>query len=300
MTKISDMERVMNELVTKTESTIQQMSNACEEQLEKEKTEKDKLLLTLKSMEAEVKLMSNMQSQVNEMQLIHDNSKSKVDTLTEKIKAQTTTISILENNLQSSKQREEALELSLQELSNKLYQEEEIIQHNKNKENEKEIEKVDGSEKQYHQHQHHQQQNHDNNNNTNNTQQEEESSSKTLKLINDDEEEGVVYENTPSLLVENHSSKKSFEIVSQLLSQAQARCKELENELADAKANMDELIVEIEAVANEEEKMRQQNTRLLKQITEGHNVHKAVLQENLRLHQDITTLHEKEVLASTK
>ena len=63
---------------------------------------------------------------------------------------------------------------------------------------------------------------------------------------------------------------------------------------------MDELIVEIEAVANEEEKMRQQNARLLKQITEGHNVHKAVLQENLRLHQDITSLNEKESLTISK
>lgn len=64
MAKISDLERGMRELVTKTEKIIDQMGIACAEELAKEKLEKEKIQLALKAAEAEAKLMSNMQSQV--------------------------------------------------------------------------------------------------------------------------------------------------------------------------------------------------------------------------------------------
>jgi hypothetical protein len=67
MAKISDLERGMGELVTKTEKMIDQMAIACAEELAKEKLDKEKIQLALKVAEAEVKLMSNMQSQVGSL-----------------------------------------------------------------------------------------------------------------------------------------------------------------------------------------------------------------------------------------
>jgi uncharacterized membrane-anchored protein YhcB (DUF1043 family) len=64
MTKISDLERAMIELITRTEAKIDQMAIACAEELAKEKNEKDKIQLALLAAEAEVKLMANMQTQV--------------------------------------------------------------------------------------------------------------------------------------------------------------------------------------------------------------------------------------------
>jgi chromosome segregation ATPase len=174
------------------------------------------------------------------MQTIHDTSKSKLDKLTERLKSHETTISLLESHLASSKQREEALELSLKAIADAPSQE---------------------------------------------------GNTKPSHSRVEEEEEGVVHED---------KEQQSSQLISQLLTNSQSRCRELEGQLADAKANMDELIVEIEGVATEEERTRTQNSRLLKQISEGHNVHKAVLQENLRLHQDITTLQEKEALAASK
>jgi type I site-specific restriction-modification system R (restriction) subunit len=179
------------------------------------------------------------------MQTVHDTSKSKLDKLTERLKSQETTITMLEGHLVSSKQREEALEFSLKRIADE-------------KEEKKSTESSGTSQQSQHV---------------------------------EEEEEGVVHE---------HKEQQSYQLISQLLKNSQTRCRELEGQLVDAKANMDELIVEIEGVATEEERTRTQNARLLKQISEGHNVHKAVLQENLRLHQDITSLQEKESLALSK
>jgi hypothetical protein len=64
MAKISDLERAMIELITKTEAKIDQMAIACAEELAKQKAEKEKIQLALLTAEAEVKLMTNMQTQV--------------------------------------------------------------------------------------------------------------------------------------------------------------------------------------------------------------------------------------------
>jgi hypothetical protein len=191
------------------------------------------------------------------MQTIYDTSKSRLEKLTERVRAQADTITILEGHLSASKQREKALESSLKE-----------------RVSENEVKSAE----------------------ENQVPQEDSTSSTSKKeTMDEEEEEGVIHEPTAS-----DKEHPNYQMLSQLLINSQTRCKELETELADAKANMDELIVEIESVATEEEKTRTQNSRLLKQINEGHTVHKAVLQENLRLHQDINTLQEKELVASAK
>jgi hypothetical protein len=64
MNKVTELEKGMIELVTKTETVIEQMSIACAEELAKEKSEKEKLQSAFLTAEADVKLITNMQTQV--------------------------------------------------------------------------------------------------------------------------------------------------------------------------------------------------------------------------------------------
>jgi chromosome segregation ATPase len=106
-----------------------------------------------------------------------------------------------------------------------------------------------------------------------------------------EDEEGIVLEE-PSMLervqCEAHAKLEN------VLAMSQRRCEEVEAELKDAKLNMEDLVLEIEAVAAEEEKTREQNARLLQQISEGQGQQKSMLQENFRLHQMNSDLKEKE------
>ena len=69
-----------------------------------------------------------------------------------------------------------------------------------------------------------------------------------------------------------------------VLTQAQGRARDLQIELDDVRANMDDLILEIEAVSSEERKVADQCTRLLAQMQDSQSMQRGVLEENLRLH----------------
>lgn len=72
-----------------------------------------------------------------------------------------------------------------------------------------------------------------------------------------------------------------------LVGGSHARVSELETELEDARANISDLILEIEAMANEEGAARDQVAKLLRQAAEGQGMQSAVLEENLRLHDQV-------------
>ena len=78
------------------------------------------------------------------------------------------------------------------------------------------------------------------------------------------------------------------------LAQAQARASETQLELDDARAQMNDLILEIDAVTVEDGKSREQSERLLRQMTESQSMQRGVLDENLRLHDQIAELHRKQ------
>lgn len=69
-----------------------------------------------------------------------------------------------------------------------------------------------------------------------------------------------------------------------LLQQAQERCADLEAELVETKASINDFISEIDAVSTEESTARSQSERLLKQIHDYQTVQRDALQDNLRLH----------------
>jgi chromosome segregation ATPase len=87
--------------------------------------------------------------------------------------------------------------------------------------------------------------------------------------------------------------------VSSLLQQAHERCAHLESELQVARASMNDLILEIEAVCQEEAASRAQNERLLKQISDCQSTQRVALEENLKfqIQMDDMRTAQKEILS---
>ena len=65
--------------------------------------------------------------------------------------------------------------------------------------------------------------------------------------------------------------------------QARARADDLEAALNSSKASVNDLFLEIEAVAAEDAKSREQCSKLVRQVREGQVMQEGVLEENLRL-----------------
>ena len=79
------------------------------------------------------------------------------------------------------------------------------------------------------------------------------------------------------------------------LQQAQTRAKETQAELDDARASLDDLILEIEAISAEEAKSREQCAKVVVQMNENQSMQRAVLEENLRLHDQVAELEKKQI-----
>lgn len=77
-----------------------------------------------------------------------------------------------------------------------------------------------------------------------------------------------------------------------LVATTQARVDEVTAELKGAKEGMNELILEIEGIANAEQKSREQNVRLVKLLADAQGGQKEVRMENLRQQQDMQLLRE--------
>ena len=74
----------------------------------------------------------------------------------------------------------------------------------------------------------------------------------------------------------------------------------MERELSDARSNVDDLILEIETVANDESKARHQCFDLLKQISEYQAMQRIALEENLHLQDSIDDLKSSSKDIETK
>ena len=99
----------------------------------------------------------------------------------------------------------------------------------------------------------------------------------------------------------NEESKVDSVRVSELVvKQSQERILDLERELSDARSNVDDLILEIETVANDESKARHQCFDLLKQISEYQAMQRIALEENLHLQDSIDDLKSSSKDIETK
>jgi chromosome segregation ATPase len=77
------------------------------------------------------------------------------------------------------------------------------------------------------------------------------------------------------------------------LSQAHERSRDLQQELDTARSNLDDLIIEIEAVSAEEAKAREQAARVVRQMSADQGMQRGVLEENLRLNDQVTVLQQR-------
>jgi len=99
---------------------------------------------------------------------------------------------------------------------------------------------------------------------------------------------------TDEMIVDNNNNEESkvdsVRVAELVVKQSQERILDLERELSDARSNVDDLILEIETVANDESKARHQCFDLLKQISEYQAMQRIALEENLHLQDSIDDL----------
>ena len=106
---------------------------------------------------------------------------------------------------------------------------------------------------------------------------------------------------TDEMVVGNNADDKVDSVAAELVvKQSQERILDLERELVDARSNVDDLILEIETVANDESKARHQCFDLLKQISEYQAMQRIALEENLHLQDSIDDLKSSSKDIETK
>ena len=109
---------------------------------------------------------------------------------------------------------------------------------------------------------------------------------------------------TDEMIVGNNNNEESrvesVRVSELVVKQSQERILDLERELSDARSNVDDLILEIETVANDESKARHQCFDLLKQISEYQAMQRIALEENLHLQDSIDDLKSSSKDIETK
>ena len=109
---------------------------------------------------------------------------------------------------------------------------------------------------------------------------------------------------TDEIIVGNNNNEESkvesVRVAELVVKQSQERILDLERELSDARSNVDDLILEIETVANDESKARHQCFDLLKQISEYQAMQRIALEENLHLQDSIDDLKSSSKDIETK
>ncbi len=78
-----------------------------------------------------------------------------------------------------------------------------------------------------------------------------------------------------------------------IVTQAHSRITELEEEITTARTNMNDLILEIEAVSADDGEAREQSAKILREMEREHELQTGVLEENLQL-EDSLAAKEKE------
>ena len=93
---------------------------------------------------------------------------------------------------------------------------------------------------------------------------------------------------------------KNYDEFFKIYTSIETRCTELQTDLTDARNNINDLYLEIESVANEESKVRQQVVELIKEMSESQNMQSGLLEENTRLHDREAELHKQHMEALDK
>jgi len=89
-------------------------------------------------------------------------------------------------------------------------------------------------------------------------------------------------------------------IAEDLVQQSRERLEDVQSELADSRSYINELILEIEAVSSDEIRTREQNSRLLQQLSDASVAQRGGIEENLRLLNQIEVTKTLKVEAEAK
>lgn len=265
MTRVTELQAAMDEVMRKTQERLEEMTVATEEQIQQANEEKTKLQEIVKNVQADLKQMEVVQRQVpsghfllwnyiidecvfccivlqlTETQELFNSTQTRCKQQDGRIKSLQDSLQMAESHLSSSRAREAELEAAVKDAVDNVARTAQDMAREREQA---------------------------------------------------EDEEGIVLEE-PSMLERIHTEARAK--LEKVLMQSQQRCEEMESELRDAKLNMEDLVLEIEAVATEEERTREQNVRLLQQIAESQSQQKSLIQENFRLHQINSDLKEKEL-----
>ena len=117
-----------------------------------------------------------------------------------------------------------------------------------------------------------------------------------MKDLQNEAEEGMITEEGNVDIAKydtvRNAQEECHKALTSLVAKSESRIRDLTIELSDCKDNLNDLILEIEGVANEEERTREHNSLLVKQLKEAISDQKEVKMENLRLHQEIQELSD--------
>ncbi len=91
-------------------------------------------------------------------------------------------------------------------------------------------------------------------------------------------------------LANNDEVGQSFDSI---IEQAKVRTNELENQVKLLQSNVNDLILELDSKSSVEQKCKDQNMKLVRQLSENQTIQRAMLDENIKLHHLVAELEAK-------
>ena len=266
--KISNLEIGMEVLEKTSLQKMQVLTAASAEKVSAARSEVDSLQAGMVSQKAELALNKQLKQHVEEFQALEASRQDEMNKLKNHIRALSRNQDMLRIHLKKSREREERLETEYI----KTFREKPTSLEGKEALGEVGLEEVDVKEI------------------IAEGKNERKAAAKAVpargrkkkKVVEEGEEaEGEESKETPatksSTTIEAHVDSSVLSLT------ASERAKNMELELNDSQAYVNDLIVEIDAVTAEGEKSREQASRLLALATEGQNSHKGVIEENMRM-----------------
>lgn len=260
--KVRDLELALTELEAISISRIEEVVEVTAKEMASVKAERDALKITLSSSNADIIMADHLRRQLADYESVKELCIHEVSTLQSQVRMLTETNQVLRVNLEKTRRRESSLEEQLLVFDKNAAAAAAMLGGSINKE----AFPVAAS-----------------------------------SLKSECADRSVP---TDEMIVGNNNEESrvdSFGVTAELVvKQSQERILDLERELMDARSNVDDLILEIETVANDESKARHQCFDLLKQISEYQAMQRIALEENLHLQDSIDDLKSSSKDIETK
>jgi regulator of replication initiation timing len=262
--KVRDLELALTELEAVSISRIEEVVEVTAKEIASVKAERDALKTTLSSSNADIIMADHLRRQLADYESVKELCIHEVSTLQSQVRMLTETNQVLRVNLEKTRRRESSMEEQLL-----------VSVFDRNATAAAAV--VGGS-----------------------IDKEALPATAASSLISECADRSVP---TDEMIVGNNNEERrvdSVAVAELVVKQSQERILDLERELVDARSNVDDLILEIETVANDESKARHQCFDLLKQISEYQAMQRIALEENLHLQDSIDDLKSSSKDIETK